>query len=266
VLSAKKEDEDGNVRLHYTCDFQRYDYRGTPVDVYLAAVAGPRFTDDEPFNLGTLFDADEVRIFRADMGTYVSNGVVEGPTFRGAVFTSAESSSLLINTVSSEIYRQPFAFAAAFVRSGTGEFVATDGFPVAGSGIVTPFQYRAVILDRTIHVGDDYDSYMADWEVPNPEGLSIDVRFSMAHVPNGLAVLHGGYWGTYYRNAVYLNGSYLGAIPGLMNGNHWAWSTVYVSPERFREGGNTMGFRDDINPETGHWDNYMAKGWELHYN
>ena len=109
VLSAEKEDEHGNVRLHYTCDFQRFDYRGAPVDIYLAAAVDPAFSEGGVFSLGDLFASGEVRILRGDMRTYVSNGVVEGPTFRGAVFTSTGSGSLLINTVSSEIFSQPFA-------------------------------------------------------------------------------------------------------------------------------------------------------------
>jgi hypothetical protein len=255
------------VRVNYRCDFHRYEYEGIPVDVYLAAVVDPVFEEGIPFGLEDLFAGGEVRIFRPDMSSYESNGVVEGPTFRGVTIPPAPvEGEVVINTVSSEIYRQPCAFAAVFVHAGTGEFVATDGFPATGSGIVTPFMYRADILPRTIHVGDGYDPYMEHWEVPYPMGLKIEAPFVMAHVPNGLAVLRGGYWGTYYHNPLYLNGSFLGTIPGLMNGNHWAWSTVHVAPDWFRAGQNVMRFGDDVNPENGHWDNYMAKGWDLYYN
>ena len=133
------EDLSGNLRLDYRCDFQRYDYEGAPVDVYLAAVAGPIFSGEEPFGLNELFAGGEVRIFRPDMETYESNGVVEGPTLRGVSFPPAPAEgSLMINTVSASIYRQPIAFAAVFVRSGTGEFVATGGLPAVGSNIITP--------------------------------------------------------------------------------------------------------------------------------
>ena len=141
-----------------------------------------------------------------------------------------------------------------------------DGAPAAGSGVFTPNSRHVIVLARTIHVGDAYDPYMATWEVSRPMGTAIDVSFEMERVPEGSAVLRAAVWGTYYDDPVYLNGAPLGILPRMANRNYWLWSAVRVPSWRFVAGTNVMTFGDDVNPSDGHWDNYMAKGWEIHYN
>ena len=261
------ENYDGLMRLYYTCDFKRYNYAGAPVAVYLMAVEAPAFPAGKALSLGDLLAGGEVRMFRSDMSTYLYSGALGAPTFTFPRFPSGQvQGSFPIDTVKAGIYRGTYAFAAVFIRTDTRQFVRTDGYPAAGSGAFTPFRYHANVLTRTIHVGDGYDPYMATWEVTHPMGLRIDANFTMDHVPAGIAVLRGGFWGTYYSNPVYLNGSKLGIIPTLMNGNKWAWASARVSPRRFRAGTNVMTFGCDVDSVSGHWDNYMAKGWEIYYN
>ncbi|MEI6634063.1 MAG: hypothetical protein WCP22_09635 [Chlamydiota bacterium] len=267
ALGAAMENYDGLARLLYRCDFQWYDYAGAPVAVYLMAVEDPAFSGGSALSLGDLLAGGEVRVFRSDMSAYLFSGALGAPTFIFPRFPSGQvQGSFPIDTVTAGIYRGTYAFAAVFIRADTRQFVRTDGFPAAGSGAFTPFRYHADVLTRTIHVGDGYDPYMANWEVPYPMGLRINAGFPMDHVPAGIAVLRGGFWGTYYRNPVYLNGSLFGIIPSLMNGNKWAWASARVPPRRFRAGTNVMTFGCDVNPLDGHWDNYMAKDWEIYYN
>ena len=255
------------MRLRYRCDFQRYDYARRPIDVYLAAVENPAFATARELSIDDLGRSGAVRIFRPDMTTYVYTGVLGFPTFRFPSFPSGDvRGSFTVNTVASGIYRGRYAFAAVFVRRDTGAFVRNDGYPAAGSGAFTPFEHRVKVLTRTIHVGDAYDPYMATWEVPRPMALRVDARFEMEHVPLGRAVLRGGFWGTYYSNPVYLNGAKLGIIPTLMNANVWAWAVAGIHSSRFRAGTNVMTFGCDRNQASGHWDNYMAKEWEIYYN
>ncbi|MEI6634064.1 MAG: hypothetical protein WCP22_09640 [Chlamydiota bacterium] len=267
TLGAELENLDGVVRVSYRVDFGRYDFEGVPVNVYLAAVTSPAFSEGEPFSLDDLFASGEVRIFTSTMRSYVYAGTVNGPTFRDVVFPSVPvEGTLLIDTTTSGIYQETHALAAVFINAATGEFVRTDGLPAAGSGTFTPFRYHLKVLTRTIHVGDGYDPYMATWEVTHPMGLTIDAAFYMDHVPAGSAMLQAAVWGTYYNDPVYLNGSLLGILPRMANRNYWLWSAVHVAPKRFNAGKNVMRFADDVNPADGHWDNYMAKGWEIYYN
>lgn len=267
TLAAELENLDGVVRMSYRVDFGRYDFEGVPVNVYLAAVTEPVFSAGDPFSVDDLFAGGEVRIFTPEMRSYVYDGVVDGPTFRGVVFPQVPvEGSILIDTAPAGIYRESYALAALFTRADTGEFVRTDGVPVTGTDIFRPYAYRVSVLTRTIHVGDGYDPYMATWEVTHPEGLTIDASFAMEHVPQGNAVLRAAVWGTYYNDPVYLNGSLLGILPRMANRNYWLWTTVHIPPRRFVAGTNVMEFADDVNPADGHWDNYMAKGWEIYYN
>ncbi len=267
AIEAGLENSDGVVRLSYRVDLGPYDFAGVPVNVYLAAVARPVFSAGDRLGVDEIFQGGEVHVFTPQLRTYISRGIVHGPTFRDAVFPAVPAEGeILIDAVQAGIYRESYAFAALFARSDTGGFVRTDGAPAAGSGVFTPYSRHVIVLARTIHVGDAYDPYMATWEVSRPMGTAIDVSFEMERVPEGSAVLRAAVWGTYYDDPVYLNGAPLGILPRMANRNYWLWSAVRVPSWRFVAGTNVMTFGDDVNPSDGHWDNYMAKGWEIHYN
>jgi hypothetical protein len=226
----------------------------------------PAFAEG-PCRLEELFRGGEVYVFKPDMRLSQFRGSF-APTFRNVAFPPVPTEgSFAINAASVGLYRGTYAFAAAFIRRDTGDFVRTDGWPAAGSNAVTPFRYHVKILTTTIHVGDGYDPYMANWEVPYPEGIEVRRTFVVDPAPAGLVVLRGGYWGTYYSdNPFFINGRFISYIPGQYNGNNWSWSSGVLPPSDFRRGENLITFKCTLYGTTGHWDNYMAKGWEIYYN
>ena len=267
-LEASKVNLIGGVRLTYRCDFSTYDYQGVAVDIYLAAIHDPIISDG-PSSVSDLLSSGGVQLFRPGMrSTYTFTGRFALPTFSNVVFPPAPTDgSLVIDTVSTNTYEGNYALAAVFTHHGSADFIRTDGFPAANSNTFTPFQYHAVVLARTIHMGDGYDPYMANWEVPYPEGKEVARTFVLNPAPQGQAVLRGSYWGTYYTtNPIYINEMLVGYIPGQFNGNHWSRSYFRVPGSFFRQGTNLVTFKCSLYGATGHWDNYMAKGWELFYN
>ena len=258
----------GGVKLTYGCDFSTYNYQGVPVDIYLAAIHNP-IVSDSPSSISDAVSGGAVQIFRPGMrNTYTFTGMFDLPTFSNVVFPPVPpAGSLLIDTVSTNTYDGNYALAAVFTYHGSTDFVRTDGLPVEVSTIFTPFRYRAVVLGQTIHVGDGYDPYMAHWEVPYPDGKVVERTFILDPAPKSTALLRGYYWGTYYtNNPVYINRKLAGYIPGQLNGNHWSRSFFRVPYSFFRHDTNLVTFKCSLYGATGHWDDYMAQGWELFYN
>ena len=258
----------GGVKLTYGCDFSTYNYQGVPVDIYLAAIHNP-IVSDSPSSISDAVSGGAVQIFRPGMrSTYTFTGSFAVATFSNVVFPPVPpAGSLLIDTVSTNTYDGNYALAAVFTYHGSTDFVRTDGLPVEVSTIFTPFRYRAVVLGQTIHVGDGYDPYMAHWEVPYPDGKVVERTFILDPAPKSTAILRGYYWGTYYTtNPVFVNKIFVGYIPGQLNGNYWSRSFFRVPYSFFRHDTNLVTFKCSLYGATGHWDDYMAKGWELFYN
>lgn len=267
-LSVAVADFNGMVRLSYNCNFDTYNYEGIPVDVYLLAIHDP-VVSAGPASIADAFAGGTVLLFRQGMQssyTYGNSPLV--PTFSNVTFPPVPvTGALLINAVSTNTYEGNYAFAAVFTRHGSADFIRSDGLPVEVSNTFSAFQFHAVVVGETLHVGDGYDPYMATWEVPYPEGKAVDRYFALDPAPSGTAVLRGSYWGTYYtNNPIYINNLFLNYIPGLFNGNHWSRSSFRVPSAFFREGANKITFKCSLYGSTGHWDNYMTKGWELFYN
>ena len=267
-LSVAVVNLNGTVRLSYSCNFDTYNYQGIPVDVYLLAIHNP-VTSDGPSSIIDAFAGGTVLLFRPGMQssyTYGNSPLV--PTLSNVTFPPAPVvGSLLINTVSTNTYESNYAFAAVLTRHGSLDFIRSDGSPVEVSNTFSAFQYYAVVLGETIHVGDGYDPYMATWEVPYPEGKVVERNFILNPAPRGTTVLRGTNWGTYYtNNSIYINDLFASYIPGLFNGNHWSRSSFRVPYAFFHKGTNKITFKCSLYGSTGHWDNYMTKGWELFYN
>lgn len=267
-LTASIENLNGMVRLAYDCNFDTYNYEGMPVDVYLLAIHNPAVSDG-PASITDALSGGGVQVFRPGMqSSYAFGSSPLVPTFSNVAFPPVPvAGSFVFNTVSTNTYEGDYAIAAAFTRHRSPDFIRTDGLPVEVSNTFSPFQYHAVVLGGTIHVGDGYDPYMATWEVPYPEGKAVDRYFTLNPAPRGGAVLRGSYWGTYYtNNPFYINNLFTNYIPGQFNGNHWSRSSFRVPYTLFRKGANKITFKCSLYGATGHWDNYMAKGWELFYN
>jgi hypothetical protein len=267
-LDVSVVDLNGAIRLTYDCNFDTYNYQGIPLDVYLLAIHNPVISDG-PASITDAFSGGVVRLFRPGMQSSFTPGSGPiAPTFSNVIFPPAPiAGSLIIDTVSTNTYEGNYAIAAVFTRHGSADFIRSDGLPVEISNTFSPFQYHAIVLGDTIHVGDGYDPYMATWEVPYPEGIAVDRYFTLNPAPKSGVVLRGAYWGTYYaNNPVYINKLLAGYIPGQFNGDHWNRSYSRVPYSFFREGINLITFKCSPYKTTGHWDNYMAKGWELFYN
>lgn len=267
-LDAELASPTGAVKLSYQCDFQLYDYQDVPLYVYLAAIENPKVAGG-PASLADAVSGGSVHMFGPGMkSTYVFNDRLQAPTFTGVAFPQVPiADSMIINTVTAGIYEGTYAFAAVFIRKDTGGFVRTDDFPVSTSPSFTPFRYRVNMISKTRHVGDSYDPYMAHWEVPHPEGTTVNSVFTVSAATANFVLLRGGYFATYDPdNPVYINGRFLGYIPGLLNGASWHWSSVFVSPDFFRLGQNVITFKSARRPDTGHPDDYMVKGWTIYYN
>jgi len=267
-LHAEVVDSNGTVRLTYSCDYSAFDYGGKPVHVYLMALGDPLVSDCAASVHDTM-SSGTVQFFRTGMvSVYTYAGVVGLPTFGAVTFPDAPSSgSLLIDTVGKNISPGTLAFAALLMYVNTGDYVRNDGLPVAISNTVAPFRYHAAMIPSTIHVGDGYDPYMATWEVTHPEGIVVRRTFVLDTAPTGVVVVRGETWGTYYSsNPMYINGKFITYFPGQLNGNNWNWVSGRLSPALFHQGTNTITFKSSLYRNTGHWDNYMAKGWEIFYN
>lgn len=268
ALDVSVANLNGTIRLTYNCNFDTYDYQGIPLDVYLVAIHNPAISDG-PSSIADAFAGGAVQLFRPGMrSSYLFGGSPLIPTLSNVIFPPAPvTGSFLIDTVSTNTYEGNYAIAAVFTRHGGADFIRTDGLPVEVSNTFSAFQYHAVVLGETIHVGDGYDPYMATWEVPYPEGKVVNRYFTLNPAPRGTTVLRGSYWGTYYAdNPVYIDNLFACYIPGLFNGNHWSRSSFRVPHSFFRKGVNLVAFKCALYGATGHWDNYMAKGWELFYN
>ena len=128
------------------------------------------------------------------------------------------------------------------------------------------FRNRVKVTTRTIHVGDEYDSYMHNWEVPQPMGTRVSQDFFLDSAPTGEFRIQGAYFATYYsNNPVYLNGVQLGFLPGGMNGNSWHWTAATIPARFIHEGRNVLTFGSYLN-DVGHYDDYMIKSVEIFYN
>jgi hypothetical protein len=128
------------------------------------------------------------------------------------------------------------------------------------------FRNSLPIMNRTRHVGDGYDPYMEGWEVPEPEGIRVDIPFTLGSIPAREGGFQCACWGTYYSSdPVLLNGELLGNLPGIMNGNYWHWVSVVLPSDVLRPGENTLTFESYLRSD-GHYDDYMVKEATLYYN
>lgn len=118
----------GDLVLSWNCDFNVADYRGVGVDIYVAALREP-VTYGIPATLKDLADGGAVYLFGRRMeSSYVYDGKVREPTFSNVTFSSETASgSIRFNAPSDPDYAGDYAFAAAFVRRDTGEFVRAGG-------------------------------------------------------------------------------------------------------------------------------------------
>lgn len=267
-LAAEVVDPNGMVRLTYSCDYSVYNYGGRPVDMYLLALCDPRVADT-PASVSDALASGAVQLFAPNMAfahSLTGDNIV--PTFKNLVLPPTPvAGDLLIDTVAKQVYPRTLAFAALLAYADTGALVRTDGLAVEVSNTVTPFRYHVAMLPGTIHVGDGYDPYMATWEVTHPEGITVRRTFVLETAPTGMVMVRGAFWGTYYAdNPVGINDRLIGYLPAQLNGNNWSWLSGRVPPSFFHEGANTAIFRCAVHRGTGHWDNYMAKGWELYFN
>lgn len=118
----------GTVTLSYGCDFSAYNYRGRPVDIYLAVLKNPSRTG--PSSVAELFNAETVYIFESGMkDIYAYEGAVRGPTWSRVSFPPAALSGSIAIRVPEHGFAGAYAFAILFLYSDTGQYVRTDSTP-----------------------------------------------------------------------------------------------------------------------------------------
>lgn len=122
--------------LAWECDFSRWDYRGAPVDIYLAAIRAPRVANG-PSSVADALAGGEV--FLAVNGAREwrrFEGTVEAPTWSAVLFPAASTSgSITIPTPADPALAAEYVFATVFARSDGSGFVRTDGMPVENSNV-----------------------------------------------------------------------------------------------------------------------------------
>lgn len=133
ALSPASVGPGGRITLSWRCVFDRWDYRDRPVDVYLAVLKDPA-GDGSSCRVSDALASGAVWFFAPGLAGL--SGAAWGPAFSGVVFSdSFRAGELRFAVPAAE--GGGYAFAAAIVDGGTGEFVRTDGTPVEVSNRIT---------------------------------------------------------------------------------------------------------------------------------
>ena len=124
------------VTLSWSCDFSAWNYRGVPVNIYLAAIRDPNAVD-APSSVGDTLGGGEVYLWGPGMGSiYRYSGSVGAPTYSNVSFPPvALSNSINIATPTDHSFAGDYVFATAFIRSDGAGFVRDDGLPVENSNL-----------------------------------------------------------------------------------------------------------------------------------
>ncbi|MCX6340156.1 MAG: hypothetical protein NTX71_09605, partial [Candidatus Aureabacteria bacterium] len=103
-------------RLKWSCDFSRWDYRGSPVNVYLAAIRNPKI-NNAPSSIADALAGRELWLFENGMrNAYRYTGKVRRPTWSRVVFPPAPLTGTLDFTAPLSAYFQgDWVFATAFI-------------------------------------------------------------------------------------------------------------------------------------------------------
>jgi outer membrane protein assembly factor BamB len=126
-----------SVTLEWHCDFTQWDYRGVPVNMYLAAIKNPKVING-PSSVSDALTGGTVYLYGRNMqSAYIYTGIVREPTFSGVAFPPVSTTgSLTINVPICSHYVGDYVFATALVRCDTHQYVRDDGLPVENSGLV----------------------------------------------------------------------------------------------------------------------------------
>ena len=127
----------GGLAVRWRCDFGRWNYRGRPVDVYLAAIRNPRSVGS-PSTIEEALGGGEVYLFADGMArAYRYSGAVSGPTWKRVSFPPVGEQGVLNFTTPSDAYFEGgWVFATAFLYSDGSGPVRGD-LPVENSNLTT---------------------------------------------------------------------------------------------------------------------------------
>lgn len=204
--------------------------------------------------------------FNSDNGTLTEGDAADPSTwtpYRSAV-VELGGGTLLKNVpvyAGSPPGRGPYRAYALLVDRATGHYVSNFAYCE-----FSVFEHSVVVLDGAIHVGDLYEPYMAGWEMPYPQGVSVSRGFTVPHMPVGDVELVGRIFATFAAiNPVILDGRTLGNLPGHFNGNVWFGVSASLHSALFGEGAHRITFTS-TRLANGHYDDYMIKDVSLYYN
>jgi hypothetical protein len=142
TLSAERLDGD-RVELTYQCDVSRYEFSGVPVDIYLGATAFSSATSSSGVTCGSpracgvdeYLDSGDLYLLDGGGGASRYTGTVGQPSWSRVSFPPVPISGTGIVEVPDEM---TVRFAIVLLRSGSGEFIRTDGLPVELSDCLSP--------------------------------------------------------------------------------------------------------------------------------
>jgi hypothetical protein len=119
--------------MGWACSFDRWQYYGRSVDVYLAAIRNPRVVGG-PSSIEDALAGGELFIFENGMaGAYKYTGTVKGPTWRLISFPPAPlSGSIPFVTPADPYFTGNWVFATAFLYGDGSGWVRPD-LPVENS-------------------------------------------------------------------------------------------------------------------------------------
>jgi hypothetical protein len=123
------------VTLSYRCNLSQYDYRGVPVNIYLGATGGGSSLGDV-CSTGSFLKAGNVYLYGPGLKAYKYKGSVGRPTWSGVAFPPQSTAGSVSISLPGKL--KGARYGVAFIQSGSGEFVRTDGLPVETTGYLTP--------------------------------------------------------------------------------------------------------------------------------
>jgi uncharacterized repeat protein (TIGR03803 family) len=124
------------VAMGWECDFANWNYRGVPVNVYIAAIKDPKAVD-APSSVTDALAGGEVYLAADGMARwYRYTGSVGAPTWSNVSFPPVATLGFQgITTPTDAAFRGNWVFAAAFIYSNGSGFVRTDATPVENSNL-----------------------------------------------------------------------------------------------------------------------------------
>ena len=127
----------GTESMSWSCTTGNpWNYGGVPVNVYVAAIKGPKVSDG-PSSVADALKGEQVWLAADGMTSwYLYTGSVGAPTWSGVAFPPAPlTGTKALAIPNNTALAGDWVFAAAFIRADGSGYVRTDGKPVENSNL-----------------------------------------------------------------------------------------------------------------------------------